>query len=112
MVTCYTCHHGRDIPVTSIPLYRVYSGPPPEDDDVVPKAVSGPTADQILDKYIQALGGAQRLNALNNFVATGASLGYGGFGGDGEFTIYSNARNKHRAERETAGEEEHERSRN
>jgi hypothetical protein len=90
MVTCYTCHHGRDIPVTSIPLDRVYSGPPPEDDDVVPKAVSGPTADQILDKYIQALGGAQRLNAINNFVATGASLGYGGFGGDGEFTIWAN----------------------
>ena len=45
MVTCYTCHHGRDVPVTSIPLDRVYSGPPQEDDDVVPPAVGGPTAD-------------------------------------------------------------------
>src|SRR4029453_11378329 len=76
MVTCYTCLHAPDIPVTSIPLDRVYSAPPIEDDDVVPQAVSGPTADQILDKYIQVMGGAQRLNTLTSFVATGASIGY------------------------------------
>lgn len=91
MVTCYTCHHGRDIPVTSIALDKVYSGPPQEDDDVVPNAVGGPTADQILDKYIQVMGGEQRLNTLTSFIATGASIGYGGFGGDGEFTIYAKA---------------------
>jgi hypothetical protein len=90
MVTCYTCHHGRDIPVTSIPLDRVYSGPPLEDDDVVPKAVGGPTADEILNKYLQVMGGAQRLNTLNSFIATGVSEGYGGFGGEGEITIYAN----------------------
>lgn len=94
MVTCYTCHHGRDIPVTSIPLDRVYSGPPQEDDDVVPKAVSGPTATEILDKYIQVMGGAQRLNGLTSFIATGNSIGYGGFGGDGEFTIYAKSPNQ------------------
>jgi len=93
MVTCYTCHHGRDVPVTSIPLDRVYSGPEQEDDDVVPKAVGGPTATEILDKYIQVMGGAQRLAGLTSFVATGSSLGYGGFGGDGEFTIYSKGGN-------------------
>src|SRR5678809_47235 len=94
MVTCYTCHHGRDIPVTSIPLDRVYSSPPQEDDDVVPKAVGGPTADQIIDKYIQVMGGAQRLNSLTSFIATGKSLGYGGFGGDGEFTIWAKSPNQ------------------
>jgi len=94
MVTCYTCHHGRDIPVTSIALDRVYSGPIQEDDDVVPKAVGGPTADEILNKYIQVMGGAQRLNTLTSFVATGKSLGYGGFGGDGDFTIYAKSPNQ------------------
>jgi hypothetical protein len=94
MVTCYTCHHGRDIPVTSIALDRVYSGPIMEDDDVVPKAVGGPTADEILSKYIQVMGGAQRLNSLTSFVATGKSQGYGGFGGDGEFTIYAKSPNQ------------------
>ncbi len=80
--------------MTSIPLDRVYSGPPQEDDDVVPKAVGGPTATEILDKYIQVMGGAQRLNSLTSFVATGASQGYGGFGGDGEITIYSKSPNQ------------------
>jgi len=39
------------------------------------------------------MGGAQRLAGLTSFVATGSSLGYGGFGGDGEFTIYSKGGN-------------------
>jgi len=94
MVTCYTCHHGRDVPVTSIPLDRVYSGPPPEDDDVVPPAVGGPTATQILDKYLEAMGGTQRLNGLTSFIATGTSDGYGGFGGEGDFTIYAKSPNQ------------------
>jgi hypothetical protein len=94
MVTCYTCHHGRDIPVTSIQLDRVYSEPLQEDDDVVPNGVGGPTATEILDKYIQVMGGAQRLNGLTSFVATGVSQGYGGFGGDGEFAIYAKSPNQ------------------
>ena len=94
MVTCYTCHHGKEIPVTSLALDKLYSSPAFEDDDVVPPSVGGPTADQILDKYIQAIGGAQRLSTLTSFIATGASIGYGGFGGDGEFTIYGKSPNQ------------------
>lgn len=94
MVTCYTCHHGRDIPVTSIPLDRVYSGPPLEDDDVVPPAVGGPSANEILDRYIGVMGGAQRLAGLTSFIASGVSEGYGGFGGDGEFTLYAKSPNQ------------------
>lgn len=95
-VTCYTCHHGREIPVTSIPLDRVYSGPPQEDDDLVPSppAGSGPTANEIIDKYITALGGAQRLAAVTSFVATGTALGYGGFGGDADFALYAKSPNQ------------------
>src|SRR5262245_7074007 len=93
-VTCWTCHHAHEVPTTTIALDNLYNTPPMEDDDIVPPAVGGPSAEQILDKYIQALGGAQRLAGLNSFVATGASLGYGGFGGDGEFTIYAKAPNQ------------------
>jgi len=93
-VTCYTCHHGREKPVTSVSLDRVYEGPPQEDDDIVPPGVGGPTADQILDKYITAMGGAQRLAAITSFVATGTALGYGGFGGDAEFTLYAKSPNQ------------------
>src|SRR5947208_6588749 len=95
-VTCYTCHHTREVPVTTIALDNLYATFPREDDDVVPLATGPgqPTADQILDKYIQALGGAQRLAGLSSFIATGTSIGYGEFGGDGEFTIFAKAPNQ------------------
>jgi photosynthetic reaction center cytochrome c subunit len=94
-VTCFTCHHGREIPTTTIALDNLYNSPPMEDDDVVPPAVAGgPTADQILTKYQDALGAAQRLAGLTSFVATGTSIGYGEFGGDGDFTIYAKAPNQ------------------
>jgi photosynthetic reaction center cytochrome c subunit len=93
-VTCFTCHHGREVPTTTIALDNLYASPPMEDDDIVPPAVGGPTADQIIDKYIQAIGGAQRLAGLTSFIATGTSLGYGGFGGDADFTIFAKAPNQ------------------
>ena len=93
-VTCFTCHRNQETPKTTIALDNLYSAPPMEDDDVVLPAVGGPTADQILDKYIQAIGGAQRLATLTSFVATGVSNGYGGFGGEAEFTLYAKAPNQ------------------
>lgn len=93
-VTCFTCHRNQETPKTTIALDNLYSAPPMEDDDIVLPAVGGPTADQILDKYIQALGGAQKLATLTSFVATGASNGYGGFGGEGDFTIYAKSPNQ------------------
>lgn len=93
-VTCFTCHRNQEKPKTTIALDNLYSTPPMEDDDVVLPAVGGPTADQILDKYIQAVGGAQKLATLTSFVATGTSNGYGGFGGEAEFTIYAKAPNQ------------------
>src|SRR5262245_50902802 len=93
-VTCFTCHHAREVPVTTIALDNLYNTPPREDDDVVPAAVGGPTVDETLNKYTEALGGAGRLATLTSFVATGTSIGYGEFGGDGDFTIYAKAPNQ------------------
>jgi len=93
-VTCWTCHHGRDIPTTTIALDNLYASPPREDEDVVPPGAGQPSADQILDSYIMAVGGAQRLAGLTSFIATGTSTGYGEFGGDGDFTIYAKAPNQ------------------
>ena len=93
-VTCWTCHHGRDVPTTTIALDNLYASPPREDEDVVPPGAGQPSADQILDNYIMAVGGAQRLAGLTSFVATGSSIGYGEFGGDGDFTIYAKAPNQ------------------
>lgn len=93
-VTCWTCHHGRVVPATSIMLNKLYEAPNDELDDFVPRDPDQPAATAILDKFIAAIGGAQRLGAVKNFVASGSSIGFGGFGGDGEFTIFANAPNQ------------------
>jgi len=90
-VTCYTCHHGRLRPTTTIALDALYGPPNEEKDDIVAPGEGGPSADQILDKYIQALGGAQRLAGVKSFIATGTSVGYEGLGGGGQFLICGKA---------------------
>jgi len=91
MVTCFTCHHGRDLPVTTIALDTLYGPPNEEKRDIIVRGEGQPSADSILDKYIAAVGGAQRLANLKSWVATGTSLGYEGLGGGGSFSIYAQA---------------------
>lgn len=90
-VTCYTCHHGRMRPTTTIALDALYGPPNEEKDDIVAPGEGGPSVDQILDKYIQALGGAQRVASIKSFIATGTSVGYEGLGGGGQFLICGKA---------------------
>src|SRR5216684_673568 len=72
-VTCYTCHRGSQRPEITPSLAEQYGTPAPEDPDRVEilNANGGaqPSAEQILDKYIQALGGAQQVAKLTSFVA-------------------------------------------
>jgi hypothetical protein len=78
VVTCYTCHRGSARPRITPSLTALYGASTLEDqDDTVRVARNGPSADQILDKYIQALGGTQRLAGITSFVAKGTSAGYG-----------------------------------
>jgi photosynthetic reaction center cytochrome c subunit len=78
VVTCYTCHRGSDRPKVTPSLARLYGDTSAEEvDDIVRPAAGAPSAEQVLDKYIQALGGAQRLATLTSFVAKGMSAGYG-----------------------------------
>jgi photosynthetic reaction center cytochrome c subunit len=94
LVSCYTCHHGHDRPPTTIALDTLYGPPSDEKEDVIRQAPDGPSAAEILGKYIDALGGRQRLTGLTSFVATGTSVGYEGLGGGGEFRIYAKAPDK------------------
>jgi hypothetical protein len=78
VVGCYSCHGGGDRPKLTPSLATLYGVPPPEEvDGIFPQAPGAPPADQILDKYLQALGGTQRLAKLTSFVAKGTSAGYG-----------------------------------
>ena len=91
MVTCWTCHHGLDLPTTSIALDKLYDEPNDEKRDVVVAAQGEPPATQILDQYIEAMGGAQKLAGVKGFIASGHSEGYGGLGGNGAFQIFAQA---------------------
>jgi photosynthetic reaction center cytochrome c subunit len=91
VVTCWTCHRGRDRPVVTPSLDTVYGTPILEPDDVLSPASGQPSADQILDKYLEAIGGARRLATVTSFVAKGTSVGFGGLGGGGQVEIDAKA---------------------
>ncbi len=88
MVTCWSCHRGRDRPLTTPTLAEMY-GPIREEQDDILMATEQPAADQIIDKYLQAVGGEQRLSTVKSFAASGASVGFGGFGRGGRVQIFS-----------------------
>jgi photosynthetic reaction center cytochrome c subunit len=83
MVTCWSCHRGRDRPLTTPTMENMYGPASLDMDDVLVQAPGQPPAEKILDQYIQAVGGADRLNTMKSYVATGTSAGFGGFGKGG-----------------------------
>ena len=71
-VTCYTCHRGDMRPKILPSLAAQYAAPVEDANEVVMVNIpTGPTVDQVFDKYIQALGGAQRLAALTSYSGRG-----------------------------------------
>lgn len=76
-ITCYSCHRGVERPDVTPSLAELY-GPPvlKEPDELRGPAGSAASVEKILDKYIQALGGSERLQTLTSFVAKGAYQGY------------------------------------
>jgi photosynthetic reaction center cytochrome c subunit len=94
MVTCWTCHRNRDKPLVTPVMATIYGTPPFEPDDIVVQTPGAPSVESVLDKYIQAVGGAQRLAGLSNFVGKGTSVGFGGFGGGGDVEIVAKAPDK------------------
>jgi photosynthetic reaction center cytochrome c subunit len=90
-VTCWTCHHGKEVPANTITLDKLYGSPNDEHDDFVAQQPGEPKGTEVLDKYIAALGGAQKLATLKSFIASGTSVGYEGLGGGGSFQIFAKA---------------------
>jgi len=78
MITCWSCHRGGQA-VDNIPSLMAQYSVAPEDPnaiEMVQDAPKEPTANQILVKYIQAAGGAQRLAELTSWAAKGTYDGY------------------------------------
>jgi outer membrane lipoprotein-sorting protein len=79
MVTCYSCHHGGDRPKITPSLADQYGTPPDQDPNEfeVPSQTTGaPSADQVFEKYIRALGGSQELAKVTSLAAKGTYEGY------------------------------------
>src|SRR5438128_8046143 len=71
MVTCWTCHRNRDKPLVTPRIDFIYGAPPVEPDDLVAASVPGlPKADTIVDRYLNAIGGQQKLSTINSITAT------------------------------------------
>src|SRR5262249_40662571 len=92
-LTCYSCPRGAQAP-RLIPTLADHYGCRDEDpnlSELVPDAPKGPTAEQILDKYIQAVGGGEKLRALTSFVGKGTYEGYDTYHAKVPFEIYAKA---------------------
>lgn len=94
VVTCWTCHRGQPSPAATPPMDRIYGEPVSEPPDVLPVATSGvPTIDQLLEKYVAAMGGA-KLAGITSLTAKGTSIAYGEVGKGDAAELYAKAPNQ------------------
>jgi photosynthetic reaction center cytochrome c subunit len=92
-LTCYSCHRGAEHPKVVPSLADQYTVPveDPNEIEIVRDAPQGPSADQILDRYVQALGGAERLSGLTGFAGQGTYEGYDSYHEKVPMEIYAKA---------------------
>jgi photosynthetic reaction center cytochrome c subunit len=86
-VSCYTCHRGRNSPqsIPSFPLPTPAPRPQPQATPAPgqPAATpmptpAPPTADQILAKYVEGLGGQATIDKMKTLVMKGTYVGFNG----------------------------------
>ncbi len=72
-VTCYSCHHGSEHPAGTPP---VMTSERPVHSETRPPAAPGPapTADQVVEKYVSAVGGADAIRKVTSRVEKGSIL--------------------------------------
>jgi photosynthetic reaction center cytochrome c subunit len=93
-VTCYSCHRGAAKPV-SIPVIKEAEAGPAAEEKKPAETAALPKADELLDKYLAAVGGAAALEKITSRVQSGKLMAFGGqtFPAD----IYSKAPGKRAA---------------
>src|SRR5581483_10815511 len=85
-VTCYSCHRGEHDPVGTPPVATGEQKPEHAESTATPR-----NADEVLDKYVAAVGGADALRKVKSRVSKG-SISFGGQQADIE--VYAKAPDK------------------
>ena len=74
-VSCYTCHRGKPLPIAvpslGLNLWLPTNQPTKEE-------VALPTVEQVLDRYVEGLGGRQALEKISSRVLKGSRIGADG----------------------------------
>lgn len=79
-ITCWTCHRGSGSPSVTATMDQIYGEPLAFPSELLRPAgptAGVPTVDQIFDKYIQALGSADKVAAITSYTAKGEAKAYG-----------------------------------
>jgi len=92
-VTCYTCHRGSPTPkvVPSLSNNTASLRRTIRTRWNSAAGLQGPTADDILNRYIEAVGGAQRLAALTSYTGSGHYDGFDSYHGKVTVDVYAKA---------------------
>ena len=93
-MSCFTCHRGQDRP-GNIPSLAIQYGELMDDPNamtIFPDTRN--TVEQVFNKYVTALGGAQRLAALTSYVASGTYEGFNTGGSAIAVDVYAKAPNQ------------------
>jgi photosynthetic reaction center cytochrome c subunit len=78
-VTCYSCHRGSKDPVATPIITDEEAKPAAEEEKKAVEAKATlPSAEQLLDKYLAAIGGADALKKITSRVQNGTITAFGG----------------------------------
>ena len=91
-VTCFTCHRGSGFPEVIPDLGLQYGDGPPENPNGITLFSQGQgSADPVFAKFINAIGGADRVAKLVSYTATGTYIGFNTGGATVPIDIFAKA---------------------
>ncbi len=76
-VTCYSCHRGSNMPVATPPVMAADAKEPAPKKAEAEQTPAGPAPDQLLDKYVQAVGGSTAVDKVTSRAMRG-QIDFGG----------------------------------
>jgi len=95
-VTCYSCHRGALTPATipAVAVAETAPAHPPTSGTAAAKATPAPppSPDQVLERYVQAMGGAAAISKVTSRVQKGTMTGFGP--GESAVVVYGKAPSK------------------